>query len=236
MLDLSGLRNDWRIFRQTLRTSTIRETFIDTVQYYRVKSYEKLEGFDQTYGTETSRMIGTDDLGGIGPHQKEASHYWPTRQREFDRMLETLGDINHTQYSFVDLGCGLGRIVLLAAGLPFKRVIGIDFSPAFITQAKQNVSRYSGPVQAGEIELHLMDAAEFAIPPENLLVYMFSPFGPPVITAVMHNLMSAARQRQQDIKLVYYSPDYDDVVQDAGFQLIGSGQGDHWPWHVYSCG
>lgn len=234
MVLFSGLRNDWRIFWETLRTSTVRETLIDTANYYRIKSYEKAERFDQTYGTETSRMIATGDLGGIGPHQKEASHYWPTRQREFDRMMATVGELDHAEYSFLDMGCGLGRVVLLAAGLPFKRVIGVDFSPAFIAQAKENVTRYTGPVQAGDIELLAMDAVDFEVPPESLLVYLFSPFDPPVFPTFMANLMSSARERQQKITIIYYSPDYDDLVREAGFVLVGKGQGDHWPWHVYA--
>lgn len=234
MFNLFGLRNDWRIFRQTLRSSTLRETLIDTREYYLIKWYEKVERFDQTYGVETSRMIGLDDLGGVGPHQEEASHYWPTRQREFDRMLETVGEIDHTEYSFLDLGCGLGRVVLLAAAMPFKRVIGIDFSPSLVAQAKENVPRYTGPVESGDIELLCMDAIDFEFPSENLLIYMFSPFSPPVFDTVMENLMASARKHRQTVKIIYYSPDYEDIVQKLGFELVGTGKGDHWPWHIYS--
>ncbi len=234
MSRLSGLRNDWRIFRQTLRTSTVLGTLIDTKEYYRVKRFEKVERFDQTYGVETSRMIGLEDLGGVGPHLEEASHYWPTRQCEFDRMMSSVGPLPHPEYCFVDLGCGLGRVVLLAAAKPFKGVVGIDFSPGFIAQAKENIKRYTGPVQCGDIELLAMDAVDLEFPPDNLLVYMFSPFSPPVFDIVMENLMASARQRRQTVKIVYYSPDHEDVVRQVGFELVGQGRGDHWPWHIYS--
>lgn len=236
MLGLSDLRTDWKIFRQTLQTSTFREAVIDSVEYIRIRFHERRERFDETYGTETNGIVGLAEIDGIGPHLEEASHYLPTRKREFERMMATVGEIDHSEHVFVDLGCGKGRIVLLAAAQPYKKVIGVDFSPTFIRQSKENLERYTGPVAAREIELLAIDAMDFVVPPENLVVFMFSPFGPPVFDAVMRNLVASTKQRKQKITIVYYSPDYDDLVREAGFTLVAKGKGDHWPWHVYSVG
>ncbi|SCL30925.1 Methyltransferase domain-containing protein [Micromonospora pallida] len=236
MLSLSDIRTDWKIFRQTMRDSTLKEALVDSFEYIKIRFHEQRERFDERYGTETNGIVGLADIDGIGPHLEEASHYLPTRKQEFDRMMATVGEIDHREHVFVDLGCGKGRVVLLAAEKPYKRVVGVDFSPTFIAQAKENVERYTGPVATNEIELLAIDAVDFVVPPENLVVFLFSPFGPPVFDTVMRNLVASTRQRKQKITIVYYSPDYDDVVRAAGFTLVGQGKGDHWPWSIYSVG
>ncbi|MDG4773848.1 class I SAM-dependent methyltransferase [Solwaraspora sp. WMMD792] len=232
----ADLRTDWKIFRQTLRTSTFRESVVDSIEYIRIRSHERRERFDETFGTETNGIVGLADIDGVGPHMEEASHYLPTRRREFERMIASVGDIDHRDHVFIDFGCGKGRIVLLAAGEPYKKVIGVDFSPTFVKQAEDNLHRYTGPLEAAEVELLAIDAADFVVPAENLVVYLFSPFGPPVFTTVMNNLVSAARRNQKKITVIYYSPDYDDLVKQAGFTLVGHDKGDHWPWSIYSVG
>nr|AUN87431.1 N-6' methyltransferase [Micromonospora echinospora] len=236
MLSISDLRTDWKIFRQTMRDSTLKEALVDSAEYIRIRRHERRERFDERFGTETNGIVGLADIDSIGTHQEEASHYLPTRKQEFDRMMATVGELDHGEHVFVDLGCGKGRVVLLAAEKPYKKVIGVDFSPSFISQAKENVERYTGPVATHEIELLAIDAVDFVVPPENLIVYLFSPFGPPVFDTVMRNLVAATKKRKQKITIVYYSPDYDDVVREAGFTLVAQGKGDHWPWSVYSVG
>jgi SAM-dependent methyltransferase len=120
-------------------------------------------------------------------------------------MMGAVEGVDHRDYTFLDLGCGKGRTVLLASACPFKRVIGIDFSPALLELAKRNLARYYGTIQAPTAELFLADAAEFPVPPGNLLVYLFDPFGDRVLQKVLGNLVSAAKQRRQRVLLLYYS-------------------------------
>lgn len=234
MLDLSEIRNGFKILRQSVRAWGLYHGVPEQFHYYRAMYHEKVDRFDAQFGTETSRMVGIENLGGIGEHQVDAIHYWPTRPNEFDQMMAAVGDVDFRDYAFIDFGCGKGRVVLLAAGLPFKTVIGVDFSPDLIERAKQNVASYSGPVRAAEVELVVSDAAEFQPPAEHLVVYLFDPFGPRVLSRVLANLLTAAREGQRELLLVYYAPENDDVVLEAGFKLIANGKGTNFGWHVYT--
>jgi SAM-dependent methyltransferase len=45
------------------------------------------------------------------------------------RQAMKLAAVNAQGMSFVDIGCGKGRIVLAAMAYPFKDIVGIDYSP-----------------------------------------------------------------------------------------------------------
>jgi SAM-dependent methyltransferase len=229
----SQLRDDCRIFWQTLRAWGVVEAVTDFTRYVRARRQEKHDGFDERYGVETSRMVGLGALDGLGRHGADAVYYWPTREEEFELVMRSVGPLEYRDFVFIDIGCGKGRVVLLAAGLPFKRVIGLDFSPRLIEQAQRNIEQYSGPRRASSVDVRVGDAAEFSFPEGNLLLYMFDPFGPAVMEKMLANLEAARRQSSRQVTLLYYSPEYCELVQAAGFELLAEGCGENWPWHVY---
>src|SRR5262245_16713357 len=67
----------------------------------------------------------------------ELRGYQPTAYRDWRIIRKYIAA--KTSDVFVDYGCGLGRITILAARLPFKRVIGIDFDTALIARADRNI-------------------------------------------------------------------------------------------------
>jgi hypothetical protein len=91
---------------------------------------EKLFGarVDRTYGSETSGRIPLDRLEIDSPNVAEGVQYEPVSELYFRRMLGALR-IPPDTYVFVDLGSGKGRALVMAAEWPFKRFVGIDFSP-----------------------------------------------------------------------------------------------------------
>lgn len=233
MLDFSQLRTDARIFWHSLRAWGPREAVVDFVHYARARWHQRSDRFDERYGVETNRMVGLLSLNGRGPHGADASHYWPTREDEFERALASAGRFDPADFTFIDIGCGKGRVVLMAAMQPFKRVIGLDFSPELVAHAQDNVRRFQGPIRAGSLELVVEDAGAFEFPDGDLLVYMFDPFGPPVIEKMLANLTAAQRREPRKILFVYYSPDYPEPFLEAGFERIASGVGRFWDWDVY---
>ncbi len=99
--------------------------------------------FDRNYDVDTAGQDYLADLKSH-PHYPHAVLYDSTPPRIFRRMLRGL-NIDHSEYVFVDMGCGKGKVVLLAAELPFKRVVGVELSPKLARIAKNNLRTYRGP-------------------------------------------------------------------------------------------
>jgi len=84
--------------------------------------------FDRRHGIDTATPTAVAALGVAGDSAGHAVEYKPSGIAFVRAALGRL-DIAHAQYSFVDLGSGKGRALLLASHLPFRRIIGVEFSP-----------------------------------------------------------------------------------------------------------
>jgi SAM-dependent methyltransferase len=104
--------------------------------------------------------------------------------------------------TFVDLGAGMGRVVLHAARRPFRQIIGVELSPALLEVAKENRDAYRGPRACADVRLVRADAATFTFPRGDLVVYLYNPFAAVVLAAVLDRL---AKQKGS-VAIVYHTP------------------------------
>ncbi len=77
--------------------------------------------------------------------------------------------------SFVDVGAGKGRAILLSAEQSFRMVIGVELNPDLAGIARRNVGR-SFERSKARIRVVQEDAANFRWPRGPLLVYLYNPF------------------------------------------------------------
>ena len=77
---------------------------------------------------------------------------------------------------FLDLGSGMGRMVLEAARYPFHRVIGVELVTEMHQFAEQNLRSYRGRLRCRDVLLVNSDVEHDEIPDDVTVVYMFNPF------------------------------------------------------------
>jgi precorrin-6B methylase 2 len=99
--------------------------------------------------------------------------------RVLDRLALEPDDV------FIDIGCGTGRVICLAARRRVQQVIGVDLSPEIVRTAAANVERVRGRVSA--VDVVVADAAEFDYG-ETTCAYMFSPFKHTVLARVLDKI------------------------------------------------
>jgi tRNA1(Val) A37 N6-methylase TrmN6 len=131
-------------------------------------------------------------------------------------MLRDLPVTDVSNYTFIDIGSGKGRMLLLAAELPFRRIIGVEFASDLDALARRNVKTYRNAKQACfQIEPVHTDATQFEFPPEPLLIYLFYPFKQSVMEPVMQNLNRSLAEHPRDLILLYRNPVLSNVVEAA---------------------
>src|SRR5712691_7133679 len=57
------------------------------------------------------------------------SPYQPTEPVLFEEMLASI-KIDFRNFTFIDLGSGKGRVLLLASDYPFRQIVGVELLPA----------------------------------------------------------------------------------------------------------
>jgi SAM-dependent methyltransferase len=164
--------------------------------------------FDRARGAETSGAVPPDELGATGANARHAVEYSPTPSLVFRRAVGSLG-IDPARFVFVDLGSGKGRTLLMAARLPFKRLEGVEFSGRLHAIASANLACLEQPER---IRLHHCDAAAYAFPPEPSVLFLYNPFGRPVLARVLERLERSLERTPREVHLLYVNPVQADLL------------------------
>jgi SAM-dependent methyltransferase len=146
--------------------------------------------FDARYGTDTA---GNDPLWRHKSTSKNArfgGDYLPTDEGTFLRALSVIKE-DFSALTFIDIGCGKGKPLLLASDLGFKHLVGVEFVPELVEVARKNLRNKN--VSNGTI-VHA-DAAEYEFPNKDCVVYFFNPFEPKILTQVIANLAKIKRRK-----------------------------------------
>ncbi len=136
------------------------------------------------------------------------SLYQPTEPALFHQMIAQL-PIDHREFTFVDIGAGKGRTLLMASDYPFQRILGVELFEELNHIAKENIRRYKAERQkCFAIESQCLDAREFVFPQEPLVVYLFNPLPENSFRRVIDNLELSLQQKPREIYIVYHNPEH----------------------------
>jgi SAM-dependent methyltransferase len=151
------------------------------------------------------------------------SPYQPTDPALFHEMLDGMSELSFADFTFLDLGSGKGRTLLMASDYPFHRIVGVELLPALHEIAEQNLSHYKSETQqCFALEALCADAAGFPFPDQPLLIYLFNPFPESVLRTVMANLVKSLSTHPRTVYVLYHNPLLEHVVaEDAGWKKVG---------------
>jgi SAM-dependent methyltransferase len=130
--------------------------------------------------------------------------------------------IDFREFTFVDLGSGKGRTLLMASEYPFRRIVGVEILPELNRAAVENIANYKSEAQrCGEIESIRADAREFVPPEGPLVLYLFNPLPEAALRQVIRKLEQSARP----LWIVYHNPLLEGVLADSGWLVRAGGTG-----------
>lgn len=124
------------------------------------------------------------------------------------------------RFAFVDLGSGKGRAVLLAARLPFLKVLGVELNPDLHRIAERNLRRFCAPeplepqVRADSVAVVQGDAAALEYPPMPLVVFLYNPFQAPVLRRCLYRIRRSLREQPREAWVVYVNAEEESVFSD----------------------
>lgn len=172
---------------------------------------------DRLIGADTASRVEVEDLDSAGPNRRSSAAYAPSRGRLLSFLLRDVRQ-DFPRCTFIDVGSGKGRILCAASLLGFRRVIGLELSPSLHREAVRNIrawlDRADPPCR--DISSIEGDATQFEFPQENLVLYLYNPFGPDVLEKMVENLRHSW-DRKSRVHLVYYNPVHRDVLDRCGF-------------------
>lgn len=177
--------------------------------------------FDADNGvvTEALLFLGELDPEAIGDAIEDATHYEPTPVMEFTQMLNAV-PISPVGWTFVDIGAGMGRVVMLASMRSFRQVIGVEVSAALCETARDNLARWRRIHErpaCKDVRIVCADAASFRLPGGNIVVYMYNPFGERTLAQLADTLAA----HEGECYIAYHTPVHRTVFDThARFELV----------------
>ena len=174
--------------------------------------------FDRRYGVRTSGRI---ELAELGLDHPERVYYIASNWRTLHRVLRRY-EIGPDDV-FIDLGSGMGRMVLEASRFPFKKVIGVELASELHTIAQQNVKRMQRRARCMEIELVNSDILDYDFPDDVTFVYMFNPFRGAIFEATVDKVLRSLDRNPRMLYLIYlnaYEEPY--LLSTSGSRSMGT--------------
>jgi len=174
--------------------------------------------FDMRRGIRTRGFVRNEEqLAGVSiggdPHYYEPIGLTPLR-----RAVELL-PLEPAATTFVDLGAGRGRAVIVAAEMGFGRVLGVELDDELVVQAGENIRRWRARTRVvtparQQVTVVQGDAASYPLPDGPLVVSLFNPFGPNTLRLVLRHLCQARAASAHTVYVVYLNPEFDRTLSE----------------------
>jgi len=190
--------------------------------------------FDIEFGVRTSGLVAGRDLKCGQPNERHATAYYavaPSVQRDLLarwRRTKPMHDID--AYTFVDLGAGMGRAMLVASEYRFRAVIGVEFHPTLARIGRRNMALWRATGHAKTpLRMHCADALNFKLPPGPCVIFLFNPFEAPVLKKLLKSWSRVLKGRENQVDLLYVNHEHELLIRSQpGWTRLWSGQVRRW--------
>lgn len=186
--------------------------------------------FDLEFGVRTSGLVAGRNLAAGHKHDRHITAYFAVAPSVFRNMIvrwrrcRPMASID--EYTFVDVGAGMGRAVLLAAEYPFRAVIGIEIHASLARIARQNMALWrTGNRARAPMRMVCRDATEFRLPQGPCVAFLFNPFGAPVLRRLLRAWSDRLAENAGQVDILYVNNEQENVLRrEPGFERLFHGQ------------
>ena len=163
---------------------------------------------DRWHRIKTEALIEPDMV----TPRDDAHLYVPLAYGQVRRVLRALrlgpNDV------IADVGCGLGRLVALAAQLPVSHVIGMECDSSLADSARDNLRRLRNRRSPAEIVTVDAGTADFG---RVTVLVLFNPFGPRTMRAMLDCLRASIDESPRLVRIAYVNPTAESELLRCGW-------------------
>lgn len=171
--------------------------------------------FDLAYGTDTWSRVEMQSLAFTSKSKEKALRYESTRTRPFNRLMAAVRPPKSS--TFVDIGAGKGRALILAGMYGFEKVVGIEFSPELCSIARENIERVRKKCGLdAAIEIVEADILDYQMKSEENIYYMYNPFGSEMTEKIAGMITDTLVMFPRKLTFIYGWPAHEKLFEKLG--------------------
>jgi predicted RNA methylase len=195
------------------------ETYIyERTQAYLQRAFDFYMGRASTLGQARTSV----DVYSTG------SDNWPYQGCQWPALWFILKGLGHGG-TFVDLGSGKGKALLIASMLPYRRVVGIEIDEGLAVAARHNIKSARRRARAELVECEVASAADYEIPDDACVIFMFNPFFGQTFRDAMTRVFDSLDRNPRELHLVYDFPWEHEWLLSTEHAVVESVHPGTWP-------
>jgi len=195
-LEIMNFENFRKVFRNIRKVGlvmTVRYIVSDLV-------------FDMKYKIDTINTEQLENLEIDSPNKAHGVYYEGTNAYIFKNAFSSF-KIDAANSCFIDFGSGKGKAMFMAAGMGFRKVIGVEFSIELVEICCKNLEIFKARSKSKtEFEIVHMDASQYEIPMEANLLFFSNPFNEMLTTKVIENILRSYEKAPRELWIVHLYP------------------------------
>ncbi len=186
--------------------------------------------FDLEHGVRTSGLVAGRHLLAGNLHDRHATAYYAIAPSVLQGILirwrrsKPVAHLN--EFTFIDIGAGMGRAMLLAAEYPFRAVIGVELHPTLARIGRNNMALWRAAGRAlAPMRMLCRDVAAFNLPQGPCVAFLFNPFGGPVMRRMLNHWSRTLAHRAGQLDILYVNNEQESILEkQAGFKRLFHGR------------
>lgn len=179
--------------------------------------------FDQRFNTVTGGFTDLRSLEVNTETWRDGMRHIASDPEEFDAAIAAL-PVSPDGRTFIDLGSGKGRALLLASRYPFAKVIGVEFARELVEEARRNAANFPAAEQkCTDVESVHGDAITYELPPTDTVLFLYNPFNAKIMEGVAQHTLASLRAHPRALHVVYVNAFQIDPWFNAGFVEVVKG-------------
>lgn len=186
--------------------------------------------FDLEFGVRTSGLVAGRHLNSGQRADRHNTAYFGVAPSVFHDMIVRWRRLRPAaaidEFTFIDLGAGMGRAMLLASEFPFRAIVGVELNPTLARIARKNLAFWrKAERENSPMRLVCRDACEFRMPAGPCVVFLFNPFGAPVLKRLVKAWGRSFAGREGQLDILYVNDEQKQVLRcEPGFVRLFAGE------------
>lgn len=174
---------------------------------------------EKKYHLDTSKIEDAKKLTVKGDNAEHAELYQGANYFLLEKVFDYLQTIEANQ-NILDVGCGKGRVLAVAAYFGFRKITGIEFAKELCDAARKNIAPLQEKFPEKIFNIIHANAVDYNIEYDTNVFFFFNPFNETVMLAVVKNILQSLAQSPREVYVVYINPVHQEIFMSAGFEQI----------------
>lgn len=171
-------------------------------------------GINTIKRAELKRLTIPDgDISKSSPY--EAVNYYM-----LENLLENFRKLFPEEKNLTDVGCGKGRVLVVAAHYGFTHITGIDFAKELCEEANRNVESIKADFPAVNFKIIWDDVLRTPLTANDKVFFLFNPFDKEIMEKFVEKAERSLKDHPRTIYFIYVNPGHADVLLERNFKVV----------------